>query len=347
MKLAMIVRMDKTGLGNQTRELAYMLKPDKILIINSSYFKPRTEQYPEWYKDFYAKGITKRGFPTVREKLWLLQGVDRLITCEIPYGYDILGEANRRGIKTYLQYNYEFLDYLRHPVLPKPDVFISPTSWGVEEVQKKLDVSPIILRPPISLHKFSRSREINRNRTGKRRFLHIQGIKAAHDRNGTETLIKTIENISYDFELVIKVQGTIEKMSSDPRITYDNTNPVNNEDLYENFDALILPRRYGGLCLPMNEALASGLPVIMPDILPNYDMLPRRWLVKAKRIDTFMARTEIDIYEADVNHLTDKITNLIKMSNKSLIKEKDFAFQLASDNISSEILLDKYKEILK
>lgn len=38
---------------------------------------------------------------------------------------------------------------------------------------------------------------------------------------------------------------------------------------------MILPRKYAGLCLPMNEALMSGLPVIMTDIEPNNVILPK------------------------------------------------------------------------
>ena len=35
---------------------------------------------------------------------------------------------------------------------------------------------------------------------------------------------------------------------------------------------LVLPRKYGGLCLPALEAAASGLAVLMPDISPNHEL---------------------------------------------------------------------------
>ena len=47
MRLGIIARSDNTGLGNQTRELVDMLKPDKILLINSSFFN-QNRQHPEW-----------------------------------------------------------------------------------------------------------------------------------------------------------------------------------------------------------------------------------------------------------------------------------------------------------
>lgn len=344
MKLGMIVRMDRTGLGNQTKELAYMLKPDKLLIINSSPFKAGTQQYPEWYKDFPIKAIAN-GFPSQREKQWFLQGINAFITCEIPYGYDLITEANRRGVRSFIQYNYEFLDYLQTPRLPCPTQLLSPSSWGAETVKEKLNVQPVLLRPPVSLDKFKKAREQNFARTGKKRFLHIEGIKAVHDRNGTESLLRALELTNTEFELVVKTQG-LEQLTNDSRVVYDTSNPVNNEDLYYNFDAIIMPRRYGGLCLPMNEGLAAGLPVIMTDINPNNDLLPKDWLIPAEKIGSFMARTEIDIYAANEKKLAKTIDSFAQMSDNSIRKEKELAFTIAQNNFSSEALIDKYTEVL-
>jgi glycosyltransferase involved in cell wall biosynthesis len=68
-----------------------------------------------------------------------------------------------------------------------------------------------------------------------------------------------------DFELVVKSQEPTQLLRRDRRIIWDHCAPEEQQTLYEGFDALIMPRRYGGLCLPMNEALTSGLPVIMSD----------------------------------------------------------------------------------
>lgn len=345
MILGMIVRMDKTGLGNQTRELAEMLKPSKILIIDSRPFKHENEQFPEWYKDFPVQMIS-HGFPSSREKNWILAGIDTLLTCEIPYGYEIIAAAKHRGIKTFIQYNYEFLDYLHDKRIPMPTKLISPSSWGVEEVENVLKVKPVILRPPIDTERFKEARLRNAQRTSKRRFLHIQGAKAIHDRNGTETLLKAIQLTKSDFEIVIKSQGAPDETLMDPRIVYDNGNPENNEALYYDFDAVIMPRRYGGLCLPMNESLAAGLPVIMTDIEPNRDLLPSKWLIPAHKIGDFMTRTMIDIYEADAQAIADKIDEICEMSDSDLLVEKFAAGKIADDNFSRESLVNKYKEVL-
>ena len=44
MRIGIIARSDNTGLGNQTKELIDMLKPDKILLIDSTPFNKNNQQ---------------------------------------------------------------------------------------------------------------------------------------------------------------------------------------------------------------------------------------------------------------------------------------------------------------
>ena len=57
----------------------------------------------------------------------------------------------------------------------------------------------------------------------------------------------------------------------------------------------------------MQEALAAGIPVIMPDITPNDQRLPKQWLVQAQLAGTFEVRASIGIYETDPNFLASKM----------------------------------------
>ncbi len=45
MRLGIIVRCDNTGLGNQTRELVKILKPRKVLIIDSTKFNKNKQHF--------------------------------------------------------------------------------------------------------------------------------------------------------------------------------------------------------------------------------------------------------------------------------------------------------------
>src|SRR5581483_7515404 len=74
-------------------------------------------------------------------------------------------------------------------------------------------------------------------------------------------------------------------------------NIANYEDIYKKGSVLVLPRKYGGNCLPMNEALSAGMPVIMSNISPQADFLPDKWLVDAKESDIeFVPRVKIPVF---------------------------------------------------
>lgn len=339
---AMIVRADKSGLGYQTRALAYMLRPEKIMLIDSSSFN-QSKQHPEWYDGF--SGIVVKGFPSIREKLAFLQGVTSILTCEIPYGYDLFALAEQRGIKTYLQYNYEFFDYLLHPQWPRPTMFLSSSYWHFEEVKEQFP-NTIYLPTPIYHEEFSSARDINLARSGRRRFLHIVGKQAVHDRNGTLSLLEALKCSTADFELVIKSQKPLDLTCDDRRVTFDCHDLDDQAELYSGFDALIMPRRYGGQCLPMCEALMSCLPVLMTDVSPNNRVLPSEWLVPVVRTGEFMTRTMIDIFSAEPGRLGARLDEWAQMDDSKLNAAKADAFELAYDNYSISVLRPKYEALL-
>jgi glycosyltransferase involved in cell wall biosynthesis len=337
--------MDKTGLGNQTRNLAYMLKPYKILAINSSGFTKNAKQYPENYSNFNA--FTTRAWPTNSDVRAFLRNIDVLFTCETFYNPIFLTEAKRLGIKTVIQFNYEFLDNLNVPNYPKADVYLCPSYWHVNDLAKIGIYGVKYLPPPTDHRLFTATREKNMSTHGKR-FLHIIGKKAMYDRNGTSDLIEALEQTDSEFELMIKSQDPTDANFygnlHDHRIRFDFNQPVDESELYAGFDALIMPRRYGGLCLPMNEALISGLPVIMSDVNPNNKILPKKWLVEATQVDNFLARAPIEVYSTDAKALAAKIDWLCEAD---LSIEKAEAFELGYNNYSVDTLLPAYKEILE
>jgi glycosyltransferase involved in cell wall biosynthesis len=339
---AMIVRSDRTGLGYQTRALAMMLKPEKIMLIDSTPFNGNA-QNPSWYDGF--SGIVVKGFPSIREKLNFLGGVTSLLTCEIPYGYDLFSLAAQRGVKTYLQYNHEFCDYLLHPTLPQPTTFLSPSLWHLRDMKSRFP-NTVYLPPPTFHTDFTEVRDENFSRTGRRRFLHVVGNLAVNDRNGTLSLLAALEHSTADYELVIKAQRPLPYEITDRRVTLDYQNVDDQAELYRGFDALIMPRRYGGLCLPMNEALMSGLPVIMTEISPNDQVLLQAWLVPAVAESQLMTRTMLDVYAASPAALGAKLDELAAMEEADLDAMKLEAFSLGYENYSAEKLKTKYEQLL-
>ena len=343
MRLGIIARSDNTGLGNQTRELVKMLNPTKILLIDSSHFNGN-EQHPEWYSE-YNVTTTKYGMASKEEASKFLDGLDVVISCEIFYHNSFITMAKKRKVKTILQYNYEFLDYLVNPDVELPDILVSPSLWNFEDVVKKFsDRAKVIhLPPPTSVDLFLNAKNINISKTHKK-ILHIGGKAAVKDRNGTNTVIEMLNYSKADYELVIKSQTPLDIKCNDPRLTIDTSNPETRESLYEGYDAMILPRRYAGLCLPMNEALLASLPVFMTNISPNNSILPEQWLVDSKKIDRLMTRTMLDVYEGDAKMLAKLVDDYY---DSDIFLNKSKAFDIGINNFSNETLYQKYQDLLE
>lgn len=334
MRLGLIARSCKSGLGAQTLRLARLLNPDKIMLIDSTSFNGN-KQHPEWYSGYNTTTIN--GFPTNQECVEFLKGIDVLISCELFYNPNFVSYAKTMGVRTVLIFNHEFLDNLSNPNLPVPDVMIQPSLWYYSEMKDKFNSR--YLPTPIFEDEFKQARETNLNRSG-RNYLFMNGKTAVHDRNGLESLYEALPLARGDFTITVKAQNDIKK-HPDPRLIYDFTNPDNQNELYEGYDALIQPRRYGGQTLSMTEALQSAMPVIMPAISPNYQVLPEEWLVPATKTGEFMARTMIDIYSADPAQLAYKLDNL---DTSKQAKQKAYEIGRQYD---SEFLREQYMELFK
>ena len=342
MKLGIIARSDNTGLGNQTKELVDMLNPSIILLIDSTPFN-KNKQHPEWYKDYNC--IKSTGFPSLQQIKLFLNQVDVVISCETFYDQNFVKYAQRRGVKTILQYNYELFGNLASPNLPLPNILLSPSVWHIDHVNKLFGKQSTVMHlpPPTNPSIFSGAKEINMSKDHNR-ILHIAGKKAAKDRNGTDTVLEMLKYSKADYELVIRSQSEIETDVKDSRLTIEIGNPDNREDMYSGFDAMVLPRRYAGLCLPMNEALMSALPVFMTDIAPNNYILPKEWLVESSLISLFRTKVRIELFEANREKLANQIDEYVNNKNKNDYKER--AYQIGIDNFSPENLLNKYLEVI-
>jgi hypothetical protein len=340
MRIGLIARSDNSGLGNQTRELAYMLNPSKILLIDSSSFNQNT-QNPEWYSGYNVQ--TNKGFVGDRVAQEFLKDLDVVISCEIFYSRNFPKIAEQFGVKTILQYNYEFLDNLLNPRLPLPNILLSPSKWNMEDVIKKFGNScrVVHLPPPTDHKKFEDARKINSK--SNKKLLHIAGKVAAMDRNGTNTVIEMMKYSKQDFVLEIKSQDKLDYKIDDDRIKIISNDVKNQADLYSGYDAMVLPRRFAGLCLPMNESLLCGLPVFMTDISPNNQILPSDWLVASHKVGELMTRTMLDVYSADPEQLANKI-DLYMSGDQTVAKKK--AFEIGYSNFSQEALRQKYLDLL-
>jgi glycosyltransferase involved in cell wall biosynthesis len=153
-----------------------------------------------------------------------------------------------------------------------------------------------------------------------------------------------VKHSKEDYELVIKSQTPLNPNCKDSRVKIEIGNPASREDMYDGFDAMILPRRYAGLCLPMNEALMSALPVFMTNVSPNNKILPEDWLVESTKIGSFRTKSMVDIYDISPDKFANIVDGYIKNNNKKEFKEK--ALSIGLENFSIDKLKQKYLEII-
>jgi glycosyltransferase involved in cell wall biosynthesis len=357
MKLGLIARADNSGLGMQTWEFYKHMKPDKTLVVDmSDHNGNRT--YPERYG---PEAVWSRGIPNIGAIDEFLQDLDVVFVAEAPYNYYLYQRARELGVKTAVQYNYEFFDWFMYPHFPMPDMLIAPSQWHYQDVDawaRERNIEHIYLHCPVNRDKLPfKSRDCYKT------FLHVAGRAAAHDRNGTMTVIESAKYLQTNAKILIHFQGqqgvghqvthTLDDYETMIAAHNEKGNIIvrheeidNYEDIYKDGDALILPRRYGGNCLPLNEALSTGMPVIMPDISPNNSFLDATWLVPALKMAYFTPRTVIDIYGVPEQLLAAKIDEFALMPPEQADAHNQIANALA-DKVSWDTMKPRYKEALE
>lgn len=313
MKIGLLAYSSKTGLGYQTRDFAKHMNPSKVLVADLSRLNGMPVDH-SWAGGYEHK-IDRCESPNYLDKKnveWLVDGMDVVFVCETPLNHYLFEYARRMGKKSVQQYNWEFLDYHRDRNKPAPDILAAPSYWKLREM-RAMDIAKVVHWPvPIDLDLFPLRAEPSEEFT----FVHVIGRPAAYDRNGTLEFLEAFNRLPEEYGARVFVQPPTDPRARTHykevehalnRIKRSNFQIIENEPdntkMYAAGHVQVLPRRYGGLCIPMWESLASGMPVIMTDVSPNDMELPPDWLVPATHKGDFMAMTKIDLYSADAMRL--------------------------------------------
>lgn len=280
------------------------MKPDKTLVIDVGHLHDNAVHCNKATNlGRYPGAIVSKGWVPDRSILSdFLSGLDVVFSAECFYNNELPRLARRMGIKTVLAPNYEFLDRSA-----PPDLWAPPTLWHWGDIPQQKVHLPV----PIETDKLS-PRLLPEQAT---HFLHVCGRPAHLDRNGTRDLLLALPHITAQVTVTVRCQqpgyvsGLVPDLRTPKNVTFivDSGSVDDHWDLYSQGDALVSPRRYGGLHLPALEALGAGMPVIMPNISPNNAWLPQEWLVEANFNGNFMAKQRIDYYSADPLALARKI----------------------------------------
>lgn len=296
MKIGLIARCDaRRGLAIQSHGFYENLPVDRVLLVRMP--RPVCEEKPEWFP-----GATEVRYNdqthTIDEEIareWM-RGLDVVFAVETPYHWQLPNWAREMGIKTVIQGNPEFYRHGTpgHENSAQPDCWWWPTTWRLD----KLPAGRVV---PVPMP--YRRRTAADPEQGPLSVAHVVGMLAHADRNGTEIVASAVAGIRAQVHLsMYSLEGVLPEMRRNPRVTIEGA-PMGVEDrwsMYEGQHLLVLPRRYGGLCLPALEAAACGVAVLMPNCAPNHELAslfiePRRHRSLALPCGTIQA--------AEVNHV--------------------------------------------
>jgi glycosyltransferase involved in cell wall biosynthesis len=339
-KLGLIARADSRGLGVQTKAVFDNLHPVKTMVVDCPSAKPLPLR-----RDWYPGATWINGLPTAQDFRAWLHGLDCVYTAETGYSRALWDEAERAGVRTVLAANYEFLDRF-----DRPTVWAMPSMWHYDDVPfGNKTFLPVPIDTQETLHISGTWKETAQN------FVHVVGRPAIHDRNGTADLLLALQYVTAHVTVSIRCQeaGYVSGLVHQHNIRTPNNvtlrvesgDVADNSDLYRGQDVLVMPRRFGGLCLPANEALGHGMPVVMPAISPNNTWLPNDWLVPASLKTSFRAKQHVDVYETEPRILAAKIDQFATDSGfyqKSRLEAVELRTQY-----SWETLKPRYTETLE
>jgi len=295
MRLGYFARADNGGLGIESQEFVKHMKPDKILCIRGEH-----GHHPERFEGMNTQYTD--GIPSHNELDQFLRGIDVVFSIESYYNWGALAMAKERGIKSVLRLNYEMDLAQTTDDFPHPDLYIAPSMWNFDKMPEPKKYLPFPVNRDVCV--FKKRKKIEN-------FYHIAGHQCHEDRNGTEILLDALPYINAPIKIFTQHplgreigQSNVEVISQD----FDNYWEIHQGD------CLVLPRRYGGQSLSMNEALSCGIPTLMPRISPQDAFLPADMLVDTsghRMID--VQGGKVDCYDTDEQKLAERINFLYNM----------------------------------
>lgn len=195
----------------------------------------------------------------------MLDKVSEVWFLETPFNWDFVLKARGRGIKTVLFLMYECS---RLPLIP--DVLVGGSI--MERIHFGDNVKVVNVPAP---------REIKwRLREKAQVFVHNAGHGGIGGRNGTKELLEAMQYVKSPIKLIIRTQN-LDFKSDDPRVDIRHGDfPY--DTLFDEGDVFIYPDKFGGSCLPIQEAHSAGMMIMTSNRIPLNTWLPKEPLIPIK-----------------------------------------------------------------
>lgn len=247
----MVCYVTEQGLGRQAKSYFDNGLVQEILIQPHPEYTNHTEWYPNAVKNYNE----------------LLERCDEVWFLETPFDWKYITRARDRGVKTVLFIMYECT---RYPLPYIPDVLVGGSI--MERIHFGDDVKVVNVPVP---------KEVKwKLRKKARVFVHNAGHGGIGGRNGTKQLLEAMQYVKSPIKLIIRTQFD-NVHTNDLRVDV-RVGDLPYETLFDEGDVFIYPDKFGGSCLPIQEAHASGMAVMASDRLPLNAWLPTDLLIPVK-----------------------------------------------------------------
>ena len=267
-KRGIVTYATEQGLGRQAKSYFDNDLIDEVFVWPHSSYVNHYDWYPDRVKNYDE----------------LLEKCDEIWFLETPFDWSFIKRAREKGVKTVLFLMYECS---RNPLPYIPDVLVGGSVMEQEH-----------FGPSVTFVNVPRDNAIKwKLRSKAQVFVHNAGHGGLGGRNGTKELLEAMQYVKSPIKLIIRTQA-LEFKSDDPRVEI-RIGDFPYETLFDEGDAFIYPDKFGGSCLPLQEAHASGMLVIASNRHPSNTWLPIEPLIPIQGYKKGRISSEIDIAIVD------------------------------------------------
>lgn len=246
-----------------------------------------------------------------------LTGIDTVVMLETPYD-SILSLS---GVRKILKVNYEFLPTkLKH----EPDVYLCSSSLNYDE-------SPcpkVLIADPVNTDKI-----LFRKRETANVFVHNAGVTLG-DANGTQDFLKAIPLVKSDVKFIVRSQVPLK--INDPRVDVRIGSVPNYWDMFTEGDVFVSPQRFRATSLPIQEAMASGMPVMCTDIKPFNEFV--NFTFPYSKVRREMMSRMINYHEVSPQDIANKIDEIAGTDiSEESVKAREYAESISWTKLAPQL----------
>lgn len=299
-----------SGLGHLVRDFHQAGIVNRVLVIEH----PRYPRHRDWYGEDRYTHMGETHF---------LKDLDWLIIFENAFNrWDVAVKARDNGTKIAIMPMYEWTP---NPLPIKPHLYLCPSLLDYEVFTPQAKYTPLEFRwhtagdavtafTPVPVPRHIQWRQRERAVS----FIHNAGHCQVDYAKGSPQVLEAWKYVKSPATLTVRAQTCEPRVTnmlkgytdSDPRVTV-TIGDLDDAALYAMGDVYINAERYNGLSLILQEAFASGMPVVTTDRYPTNTWLPNELLVPSGPSSRHRVnQRDFDIVTVDPRVLAEKVDEL-------------------------------------